>query len=391
MKTNDSLLFGRQLKKCRRLANVTQEDLAAYIDKDPSLISHYERGKGLPDKRRLEDMSRFLKKRGASEDCLEQLYEYGGYDIGKEFAGATIAQIMNILDDFNQESSTRAMFEEIIRSVVEDWKKYRNALRDLQRSYWEDAQEAFAELLSNLDQELPLRRRLRIRVSQDLANAWRYLGEPLMGLEHLDRAVELTEGMEETERETLARLLLNRGNFYRRLNAWDKAKSDYERSRRVFKKVERATSESQDQFVAIIERKLAGTLLFQGQALDALTHCKNSIRICRDIYDLEEESKGLQHRAWAQAMLGHWDEALKTHQEVIETLKSRGASPVLMAKSQRYLADTYRMCGLLDEAESAYNDALNYLQQHLKGEGGSRERLSRLWNDSSRERISLSS
>ncbi len=52
MNQHDPNLFGHQLRECRLLAKATQEDLAFYLNRDPSLISHYERGKAMPDRKR---------------------------------------------------------------------------------------------------------------------------------------------------------------------------------------------------------------------------------------------------------------------------------------------------------------------------------------------------
>ncbi len=362
-------LFGLQLKKCREIAKLTQEDLAEKIDRDPSLISHYERGKGLPDSNRLERMISYLKEHGASRDSLEKLREYYGHSYGEITSNRFLSQFSDLLNDLEDNQPARLLLEETLMSILQDWEKYRGALRDLKRSYCEDAQLAFSGLQSLLKEELPLRRRLLVLTLQGLANSWRYLGEPIKGLEYLDEGIKLAEEMGDQEKEELARLLLDRGNFHRRLNNWELAKKDYIKSRQVFKMVERTTNESQDRFIAMVERKLAGTLLFQGQPLKALEHINRSIQVCRELLDIEEECKGLQHRAWSLALLGNWDEALNTHKDVLETIQNFGVSRIFLAKSQMYLADSYRVCGILEKAIGLYDDAHHNLQQHLKGRG----------------------
>lgn len=371
MGLNDNHRFGSTLKTYRESVALTQEQLALAIGlEDGSSISGYEHGKNLPPQRRLDEIIRVLIEHGAPKECAEKLYEYSGYASGSEYTSPIIAEIARAQNDLAQELFSKTLFEKNLQLIVDHWKKYINALRALRRRRWSDARIAFEMLLQNIDDELPFRKPFHARILQRLGDVCRRLGEPLQAIEYYNESIQLTEQGRETEWSVLAALLLDRGDGYRWLNQWEKAKEDYGRSSHIFKQIEINTGNSQEYSIALVDRRLVGLSLFQGVVTDeTLKNINTSIDTFHEMGVLEEENKGKQHKAWSQAVRGYWDEALEIHKEVVQALTKPRTNPVTLAKGQRMLADVYRMSGLLDKAETTYKNALDNLKDHPNEQG----------------------
>ncbi len=235
-----------------------------------------------------------------------------------------------------------------------------------------DAIPAYEKLLvianPDLAEKWPNLLRFRLRVLLRLARAKRLAGEITDAIGFLNEAELLAREHGEKERHLLANVYMERGNNYRRLSRWDKSRSEFNSCYRVFKEIEIATGEKQAKFYAVIERKLAGTHLFEGQALSALENCERSLYHCREIKDKKEEYKGLQHQAWAFAMLGRWDEALETHKYIVGTISKHPTDPFMAVKSKRYLGEIYRTCGVLRRAKEIFDEAENDLRILYRGQ-----------------------
>jgi tetratricopeptide (TPR) repeat protein len=356
--------FGRLLKECIDRTGITQEELALNVGlKGEASISRYIKGENLPKQEVLENTVRFFRQRGVTEDILEKFYKYTGYEETTEKTNPHIAFLIELLEGKSSHREIAELIIYLLESIKSPILKYQNALTDLRRGDNVAAEEALEKLLPASTNPFVFNDKLRLSLLISTADSKRLNGKLNEAIGILKSAEQQAEHFGEAALKQLAELLMLRGNIYRRLSNWDTAKSDYGSSYRAFKDFEFASGEKQDRPRAVLERKLAGTHLFQSQPKQALEHIDRSLVICREIQDKNEELKALQHQAWAYFLLGQWEKSLLIHYDILSALAERGVHPITLAKCQRYLADTLGKCGLYEEAITVYNEAINNLEQ----------------------------
>ncbi len=369
-------LFGRLLKECLETTGVTQEELALDVGlKGEASISRYVKGENVPKREVLENIVKFFREKGITEDKLEKFYKYTGYEEISEKTNPHITFLFDLLEGKLNQKEISELIVYLIESIKSPISKYQNALTDLRRGDNVAAEDALERLLPSTTNPFLFNERFRLSLLISTADSKRLNGKLHEAIGILKDAELQTKQFGESGLKRLAELLLLRGNIHRRLSDWDAAKSDYLGSYRAFKDFEFAYGEKQDRLIAILERKLAGTHLFQSQPKKALEHAERSLIICREIQDKNEELKGLQHQAWAYFMLGQWEKSLQVHNEIINTLSERGVHPVTLAKGQRYLADTLGICGLYEDAVRVYNEAINNLEKFYVGRADEKDLL----------------
>ena len=376
MANPNKMSFGRLLKECLESTGVTQEELALDVGlKGEASISRYIKGENVPKREVLENIVKFFREKGITEDKLEKFYKHTGYEEISEKTNPHITFLLDLLEGKSKHKEISELITYLIESIKSPISRYQNALTDLRRGDNLVAEEALERLLPSTTNPFLFNENLRLSVLISTADSKRLNGKLHEAIGILKDAELQTKQFGESGLNKLAELLLLRGNIHRRLSNWEAAKSDYLSSYRAFKDFEFAYGEKQDRLIAILERKLAGTHLFQSQPKEALEHAERSLVICREIQDKNEELKGMQHQAWAYFMLGQWEKSLQIHNEIINILSERGVHPITLAKGQRYLADTLGVCGLYDDAIRVYNDAINNLEKFYVGRADEKDLL----------------
>lgn len=373
MASNNKTLFAKQLKECRKYAKVSQEELALSAGLEGgSSISHYENRSSLPTKERLNALANALKEKGVPSDDVEKLYLYCGYN-EQPFSNHYTERVNNILEGSHKE--TRWLLQWLLDKILEQLEKYQLALTKMRRGENEEAQDIFDRLLPTTSNLLQYNERLRLKLLVSSAETRRLQGELHSAIGYLKQAEDIAKKMGESGLEELATILKLRGNIYRRLSEWKSAKDDFNYSIQTYREYEYSANIKQDAALAKLERKLAGTHLFQGQPRESISHIDRSINIYHELEDDTGRIQGLQHRAWAIALLGKLDDALKIHKDIIRNCDNQKTHSVTLAKSYRYLGDSYRMCGMPEKANEIYQQAKNHLDLFFKGNSETKDVL----------------
>ena len=373
MELNSKSLFAQQLKLCRRLAKMSQEDLAfAAKLGGGSSISQYENASILPPQERLDAIVSAFRDNNVPDEYLEKLYIYSGYS-EPQFSNHTSERVNEILEGPHQE--TRWLLQLTLEKVLMQLEKYQMGLTKMRRGENKEAQEIFDKLLKTTLNPLLYKDRLHLKLLVSSADARRLQGELISAIEILKEAEKIARSLKEEGLDELANLLKLRGNIYRRLSKWKEAKNDFNDSIQAFREYEYYANLKQDSVLANLERKLAGTHLFEGQPKDAIMHITRSITIYDELSDERGKIQGLQHHAWAVALLGFLDKALNIHKRIVKNFDVSKTHPITLAKSYRYLGDSYRMCGMPEKAISEYEKAISHLDKFFKGKSEDKDVL----------------
>jgi tetratricopeptide (TPR) repeat protein len=373
MEANNKVQFGRLLKKCRKLANITQENLALAIELEGgSSISHYENGEDIPKQEKLELIIEILKEKGVPTTLTNELYTYSGYT-QQRFSNPLTERVNNIFEGPHKE--TKWLLEWVLNEILEPIDKYQIALTNMRRGENPEAQIVFDKLLPATANPFLYKERLRLKLLVSSADARRLQGDFTSAVGMLKDAEIIAKNLGENGLDELASILKLRGNIYRRLSSWKDAKEDFNSAIQAFRDYEFCCNVKQDTALAKLERKLAGTHLFQGQPKEAIKHIDRSITICDEQSDAYGKIQGLQHRAWALGLLGYLDDALKIHKDILRALDTSKTHPISIAKGYRYLGDSYRMCGIPKKALEAYTKAIEYLDNFFTGKAEDKDVL----------------
>lgn len=359
--------FANLLKACREKSGLNISELASMIHRSRSLISRAQNPDHayIPPPDVFDKISSVLKEYECPADLLAQLEETwmncrqeNNKNMGEKTLNPSLHQdIEDLLYRYRDDQNTQNAFGDSVQVLIAAYRDMHLADGQMNDGLHDFAKDGLETLLISLEPTFTeVINRIKIRVLLRLALAYRYLGKGEEALKNeLTEAIELVRVIGAKEREIHANLLLSKGNFQRRLGHLESAIDTYELAGTNFGLLPDWNSRRLG--LAKIQRKIGGTLLFRGEALLAEEHLRRSIRICEELRNEKERLKGEQHRAWALSLLGHYDQAMQIHLEVLEELISLNTSPVNIAKAKRYYADTLRMCREFDLAITIYNEA----------------------------------
>lgn len=374
MKTAEKSAFAEQLRACRDSVGLSQTDLAVALNVNRSTVSRAENADlaYLPPGNLFERIVEELTRSGCSEELVSDLRD--SWQAARPFRVTRLesAEVDPVLQRAADElsawpptSAERMALADDIKTTVHNWHKYRIAIHHLASGMHDFARDGFESLIVSLENGgQTTQPRLLMRAYVGLAHACRYLGEAEQALKHeLPQALRLAKQLGPLENQWQGRILLATGNFQRRLGYLDDAIYAYEQSGTVFSQLPEVRERTLG--LAEVERKIGATMLFRGDASGAEIHFRRSIHLCIDLGESEEQRKGQQHLAWAYALLGRYDDALRIHQRVLSELRTdNGISLVTKAKAQRYYADLLGMCRKLEDALEAYGQAIQDYREY---------------------------
>lgn len=363
--------FAEKLQACREQAGFKDKtEFAAAIGMSKGTVSRAENKNDdyVPKPDTFQKMLVALGPDPGSEmlQALQQAWQKARNEDGEtlsETSDPYVKLVSDALNEWPPISPERAALASEFETIARNWQSYRLAIEHQERGWHSLARQALDELVKEIDGQP----RLKMRVLLKLAYARRYLGEAERALnEQLIEALKLAEEHSGLEPEIHANILLAMGNFLRRFGRLDEAKNRFKESETVFSKI--PNPKVQKHGFAVTERKIAGTLLYQGRAKEAEQHARTSIHLFTSLGDRVGERKGQQHLAWALALLGQYEKAKSIHESIINQIETTPTSLVEKAKSLRYFADLVRMCRDTKEAINWYMRALHFLEERTHSE-----------------------
>jgi tetratricopeptide (TPR) repeat protein len=346
-----------------------QAQLAAEVGIDRSVASKWENPKtdNLPSPPHHKQIIEILRENGITEGRLLELDSAwrktrDAYDRAGRSAEEPLArELEEVLTEWDIEAFDRVGLVHELRAILDNWKDYQIAISQLRGGMYSFARERLDVLLEKLlHQNIP-QAHLQMRVLLGLGTARRILGEESGALDtQLRQALSLAGELGESERERNSYILTAIGDVHRRLGQIDESLDKYREAGISYNGITEDDS-TRNLGLAIVERKIGGSLLYQGKASEALPHISSSLGVLRKYDKLDGRRKTEQHLAWAYALVGKFEDAISIHESVLKETESSSLSLVESAKAKRFTADVLRMAGRLDDAEKMYDNALGDL------------------------------
>ncbi|MBL8049640.1 MAG: hypothetical protein JNM46_00320 [Anaerolineales bacterium] len=349
MKSMGNLLRdGRQAAKKK----ITLDEMADACNRDTGYLSKLERGivPANLSRKEVTNIAKLFRDRGVPETLINEIETTG--QTGRISAGQALDEASDIIQmahetlneldtaeagDYKKEIETRAYIWHGVHLAYEGINKqsFLDTLNNLQ-------------ILERMERESTYRVQARIQLL--MSQMHRYLAQIPSAAEKLRRAVELAS--ESGDDELWTYTLKIRGDFYRRHNQknLNLALKDYQDAFAVFSK------RKDEDGKATMQLRIASIYLTAGLPLKARPICEAVLKYAEIRRNDYLHRKALEYKAWVMSLLGNPDQALALQKEA-HNLTVRTGQPQEIAKSHTYLGVYLLECGLIEEAELAYQYA----------------------------------
>jgi hypothetical protein len=355
--------IGELLKQCRKaskLRKLNLKDITEVTGRDTGYLSKVENGLKVITFSRSEVVKLAqLFRDNLVPDILVEEFE-------------TVAQTARIVSGqvSGEESDVSQMVYETLQELNElekiGYKKeleVRNYVwHGLHLAIQELDQQGFQLTLQNLQRlekmEKESTNNIQARLQLMTSRMLRYVGQVKPAETKLNKAVELAS--DSGDEILVTQTLKERGDFHRRHNQkhLNMSLADYQNAFDIFEK------RKDEDRKASQKLRMASIYLTAGLPQKARPICEEVLKYAEIRRKDYLHRKGLEYKAWAMAMLGNLDLAVELQLEA-HKFAIRTKEPQEIAKSLTYLGGLYLLCGLVSEAEQAYNDADDHVDTML--------------------------
>jgi len=279
--------------------------------------------------------------------------------------GLIVNRITNELNRWPAGSVEGKGFVKEMETSISLWALYYMARIDLENGEPDRA----ARYLQEVKGKSGNRNLLKTLALKDLAICGRSLGEDMKivrGL--LDEAVTIAEAYpEEIEHRLIGDIWTTIGDIHRRNGEFDEAFKAYRTASEKFGEINIEDINTRLSALARVDIKKAGVLLYRGEAEQAESELRSCLRSLKTISDKKGLRKAEQHLAWAWALLGYYDEALRLHESHLQNYQVESQKDYLeLAKSQCYFGEILRLCRKYQEAATYFRKSQKSLRDYAE-------------------------
>lgn len=366
---------GQLIRKFRVEMKLKQNELAKQIDIHPSVMSRLERGELPLTHQNLEKLTFGFQLAGLLKEKIDHLWEIAGYHQTPIFdtpvSSKIVPAIHKELESLQEKSPLEKIWlEDELQEIININRAYRTAKKYIENRKWPTALEELKKLRMLIDKK---NQKWHLRLDEDLGACNFSAGNYTAAINNYDSAQ--WQAAQFDDKQKMAEILIRLGSVYRRRGGegWYFARNIYEQALKLVKELGDPLME------AVCERKIGSTYLFQGRPDMALEHIETSLKLCKESKHAAGIYKGLQHKGWAYAMLGRWEEATKLRKLALELVEQATKDNWELAKAYWYLGDSYRLERKREEARLAYEKALENFEQYDGTEDGVKLILGMVW------------
>ncbi len=349
------MTFGTYLRKLRKKAGLTQRALAELIHMDPSMIHRYEKDQNgtVPKPKTLNSIIYVLKQNGIAQEDVEKLYDLNGYNQ----SGTQNTDFFDIVK-YSQNTLEKLGPKDLklvssdLYTLLELEQAFITAQKISKAKKWPRAIENFTDLRSDIEKQFQF---WNLRLDMNIAHC-HYSNMSFSQAIHFYELARL-KARSLGQRSMEGEILLNLGDVNRRYGGakCTQARQYYTKAKKIFKDAKNLAR------VADTVRKEACSYIFQGRPDIALHLCQESLQLAHDVGHNKGTYKALQHLAWANRMLGKWQEATLLCQDAINQIPRDDQWNKI--KGLRYLGDAYRLAREYEKAEETYRKALDLFEE----------------------------
>lgn len=353
--------FGELFRECRKKSGLTQAEIGRALTKDATLISKIEHNHtALPSPSDMSILRKTFQEKDVPLSLLDELQESWTLTTrtGTSSTNVDDSLIQLLLRTKEElEDGDRLAYTEDIRTRIFLWRTLREIQQGINNNEipFRRGEKEYGVLIDRV-QEPDYQLEPRARMSR--ATVRRYLANNEGAMKDLITALEIAEINGDLLLQ--AKLKIELGDYYRRslVDEMPMVIKYYSDANDIYGELKIDNP--------IPKIKLASCYAISGDPKEALKYCDEGLKSARLNGDRNSERKGEEFKAWALSMLGQVGDALKTQQKAHALLKIVSVHPKEFAKSCSYLAGFYAMCGLQEEAETHYNEALNHMDEAWK-------------------------
>lgn len=359
--------FAEQHKLLLRRYNASIRTLASDSGISRARVESWGKGK-LPRHSDFGKLKHFYITRGMREDEWSNIEssikaEYAMQEVSRAQPSEILLKrgtVGAIFDELSGSAAADPLLDDL-ESLSWQWLNVTGAYEEMEKGDTAIAKELLEEIRNNESATT----RLKVTAVIGLARVHRYRGDIEAALNTINQAKREFKQAEQSYPIIWAQLEVMTGDLHRRKGNLTEATAAYTNAMIGVKRIKENTikiHKEKKELVSQIAIKQAGNAIFKGQYIEALSNCRS----CRDLSEesLRMEAKILQHEAWANAMLGKWDEALSAHTYVVSEIDALSKKTSERVKARRYKADILRMMGRFAEAGDLYEDASTMLDEH---------------------------
>jgi tetratricopeptide (TPR) repeat protein len=385
----DQVLRGH-LDNAKSTHGLTQVDIARSANIDPSLLSHYARGKRLPTQRRIVlELARGMRLGRAATDELLVSGEFSPADESEVPAEGAL-QEANRKDLEEAAANVRRIDRRLLGNAIDQnvvavngaWHHYFEMADNLIERNW-------PKVIAQFEQGIATHY-WRLRQASDRYLAYLYLAKAA-ATEHTgdlsDAAQACRRGLEAAhsakDRSIECELLIRLADIEKLRGRFNRARGYYAQARALADGLDTgsaqsdrgADSEWREYQRARINRKLGNLNLFEGNPYRALSELRAALDHFVSTDDRYQVALVNYSMGWAHSLIGQWDVALKHHTVGFTYFNSQGKTDNhRLLQGLLYIGGDYLTKGDIDkaryhllQAKSIAEDGDEWMNHHEVG------------------------